>query len=270
MAFDEATWYMAPEAREAGGEDGGAAKGLVTVVGLGPGSKTGMTVGAIAALEEADLVVGYKAYLELVKPLLADKRTVATGMGGELDRCRTALEQAQAGARVALVCSGDAGVYGMASPLLELSVDYPGVEVAVEPGVTAALTGAAMLGAPLGHDFATVSLSDLLTPWDLIVRRLTACVQADLCLALYNPASRQRPDHLRRAVQVLLDAGAPESLVCGWARNVGRIGAEAGTCTLAELADLPADMFTTVFIGNSQTRLVAGRMVTPRGYRGLA
>ncbi len=164
------------------------------------------------------------------------------------------------------MCSGDAGVYGMASPVLELLPEYPGVEVQVVAGVTAALSGAAALGAPLGHDFCVISLSDLLTPWEVIEKRLRCAAAGDFAVALYNPSSKRRSDHLRRACDILLEERGGET-VCGLARNVGRAGQETRLLTLAELRDTETDMFTTVFVGSSTTRNVGGRMVTPRGYR---
>ncbi|WP_418452749.1 precorrin-3B C(17)-methyltransferase, partial [Anaerotruncus massiliensis (ex Liu et al. 2021)] len=162
--------------------------------------------------------------------------------------------------------SGDAGVYGMACLILKLGEEYPDVAVEVVPGVTAALSGAAVLGAPLSHDFALISLSDLLTPWELIERRLDAAGRADFCICLYNPASRRRADYLRRACDILLRSRAPET-VAGLVRNAGRAGESARVLTLGELREAQADMFTTVFIGNSQTKKLNGGMVTPRGYR---
>ena len=188
-------------------------------------------------------------------------------MTRELDRCAMALELAGEGRTTALVCSGDAGVYGMASPLLELAAAYPAVEVEVIPGVTAALAGAAVLGAPLGHDFCTVSLSDLLTPWQVIEKRLRAAVAGDFVLGLYNPASDRRRDTLRRACGVLLEAGRAPGTPCGWVRNIGRGGQTSRLLTLAALQEEEVDMFTTVFVGASSTRAEGGRLITPRGYR---
>ena len=187
-------------------------------------------------------------------------------MKGEIDRCRWALRQAQAGRSVALVCSGDAGVYGMASPLLELLPEYEGAEAAIVPGVTAALSGGAVLGAPLGHDFCVISLSDLLTPWSTIEKRLRCAAECDLCICLYNPASHKRKDHLRRACDVLLQVLSADT-VCGFVRNIGREGEHPSICTLKELREVQVDMFTTVFIGSSQTKTCGDHMVTPRGYR---
>lgn len=238
----------------------------LSVVGIGPGGAAGMTAEARDELAAADLICGYTGYVKLAAPLFPDTPTLATGMMHEIDRCRAALEAARAGRRVAMVCSGDAGVYGMASPILELVPEYPGVSVKVVAGVSAAQSGAAVLGAPLGHDFATISLSDLLTDRAVIGRRLRAAAEADFCICLYNPRSRRRSDTLAWAAGIILESRDPGT-VCGWVRNIGREGQESGTLALGALADLDADMLTTVFVGNSQTRLVEGRMVTPRGYR---
>ena len=239
----------------------------VFAVGIGPGSAEFLTQQARAALEEADLLCGYTTYLDLVRDLFPDKPRYATPMTKERDRCLYALEQAAQGRTVAMVCSGDAGVYGMASLLLELAPGFPGVLVEVVPGVTAALSGAAVLGAPLGHDFCAVSLSDRLTPWAQIETRLALAAEAGFLLCLYNPASRGRSDALRRACDVLLTKLPPET-VCGWVRNIGRPGQESRILPLSALRQEALDMFTTVFIGNAITRCIAGRMVTPRGYRG--
>ena len=239
----------------------------VYVVGLGPGGAQGMTAAARTALEQADVICGYTVYLDLVAPLFPGKEMRSTPMTKEVDRCRMALELAAGGRTSALVCSGDAGVYGMASPLLELAGEYPGVEVEVIPGVTAALAGAAVLGAPLGHDFCIVSLSDLLTPWEVIEKRLRAAVAGDFILCLYNPSSRHRKDYLRRACEILLDAGLSPDTACGWVRNIGREGQTSQVLTLARLRDTQVDMFTTVFVGSTRTKIQDGRLVTPRGYR---
>ncbi len=237
----------------------------LTCVGLGPGGGADLTARARAALEEAELIVGYTTYVRLVRDDFPDKEYLVTGMRGEVERCRLALERAASGTRVALVSSGDPGVYGMAGLLLELAPEYSGVEVEVIPGVTAASGGAAVLGAPLMHDWCSISLSDLMTPWETIERRLVAAAQADFCITLYNPSSHSRSDYLRRACDVLLGVRG-EDTVCGYVRNIGREGEEGRVLTLGQLRDAQVDMLTCVFVGNSQTRVVAGRMVTPRGY----
>lgn len=241
---------------------------IVYVVGLGPGGPQFLTAQAQSALDTAEVLCGYTVYLELVRPFYPEKECYATGMTKEIDRCRWALETAQSGKSVALVCSGDAGVYGMASPLLELAEEYPEVTVEVIPGLTAALSGGAVLGAPLAHDFCAISLSDRLTPWEVIEKRLKAAAMGDFCVALYNPSSKGRPDYLTRAVRILLDNGKTLETVCGLVRNIGRAGQESRILTLAELENIPVDMFTTVYIGNAATKELSGRMVTPRGYRG--
>lgn len=240
--------------------------GKLFVVGIGPGGPDGMTIAARRALEAADIVVGYTKYVELALAAVPDAAHLATPMMHEIERCRLALSRAQSGEAVALVCSGDAGVYGMASPVLELAEDYPDVDVEVIAGATAAQSGSAVLGAPLAHDFAVVSLSDLLTPWEVIERRLAAVAGADFCICLYNPRSRKRADRLSRAAKIMLEWKAPDTL-CGWVRNIGREGQQSGMCRLSELGEFDADMFTTVFVGNADTKCVGGRMVTPRGYR---
>ena len=241
--------------------------GKLFVVGIGPGGPDGMTIAARRALEAADIVVGYTKYVELALSAVPDAAHLATPMMHEVERCRLALSRAQSGEAVALVCSGDAGVYGMASPVLELAEDYPDVDVEVIAGATAAQSGSAVLGAPLAHDFAVVSLSDLLTPWEVIEKRLVCAAQGDFALALYNPSSKGRPDYLRRAVDVLLANGKAPDTLCGSVRNIGREGQEKHILPLSQLRDTEVDMFTTVFVGNAATRALSGRMVTPRGYR---
>lgn len=236
------------------------------IVGLGPGGEAYLTAQARRAMEDAEVLCGYTVYVELASALFPEKETYTTPMRRELDRCRWALETASGGKTVALVCSGDAGVYGMAGPVLQLAPAYPDVEVEVVPGVTAALSGGAALGAPVGHDFCVISLSDLLTPWELIEKRLRCAAQGDFSICLYNPASHKRADYLQRACDILLGAGAAPQTVCGYVRNIGRDGEEAHILTLAELREAKLDMFTTVFIGSSTTQAIGGRMVTPRGY----
>ena len=236
------------------------------LIGLGPGKWEGLTLEAQRACEECDVLVGYHVYLDLIRSRFPDKPCLTTAMRQEPERCRMAIREALGGKTVGLVCSGDAGVYGMASLTLTIAQEFPPIDIVVVPGVTAALSGAALLGAPLSHDFAVVSLSDLLTPWDAIERRLTAAAEADFALCLYNPASHHRPDNLKKACDILLRVKSPET-VCGLVRCIGGEGGSSRVLTLRELRDADADMFTTVFIGNSLTKNLAGRMVTPRGYR---
>ena len=238
----------------------------LTVVGLGPGAGPDLTLRARDAIEAADLVVGYTAYIALIRNAFPEKEMVSTGMKREVDRCRLAVEAAVSGRSVAVVCSGDSGIYGMAGLIYEVSQEYPPIDIEVVPGITAACGGAAVLGAPLTHDFAVISLSDLLTPWEKIERRLQAAAQADFVVCLYNPRSRSRSDMLRRACDILLESKAGDT-PCGYVKNIGREGQTAVLLPLAQLRDCEdVDMFTTVFIGNEQTKIINGKLVTPRGY----
>ena len=244
----------------------GATAGKLAVVGLGPGGADDMSGRARAAIEASDLLVGYTVYIDLLREEFPEKEILTTPMRKELERCRMAIEEAVAGRPVAMVCSGDPGVYGMAGLVYELAREYPAVEVEVVPGVSASNGGAAVLGAPLMHDYCVISLSDLLTPWETIEKRLRAAAEADFVISLYNPSSHKRPDYLQRACDILLAAGKAPGTVCGTVRNIGREGEQAQVMTLGELRDTPVDMFTTVFVGNSQTLSIDGKMVTPRGY----
>lgn len=236
------------------------------VAGIGPGGPEFLTGEAREALSRAQVLCGYTVYVDLVAPLFPGKETYTSPMTKELERCRWALETAQSGRDVAFVCSGDAGVYGMAGLLLQLAPQFPAVEIRVVAGVTAALSGGAVLGAPLGHDFCVVSLSDLLTPWEVIENRLRCAARGDFCLCLYNPSSRKRAGYLQKACDILLEEGRSPQTVCGWVKNIGREGQESRVLSLSDLRGEQLDMFTTVFIGSSATQEVNGRMVTPRGY----
>ena len=239
----------------------------LTVIGIGAGNYDGLTVAAARALEAADVIVGYTVYCDLMKPYFPDKEWISTPMMRKIERCRLALETADDEKKTVMICSGDAGVYGMASPVLELAPEY-GAEIEIIPGVTAACSGAALLGSPLTADFAAISLSDLLTPWEVIEKRLRAAAEGDFCTVIYNPSSKKRADYLRAACEIFLAVRAPET-VCGVACRIGREGEETKLMTLSELKDYEADMFTTVFIGNSSTVVIDGKMVTPRGYRNV-
>lgn len=243
--------------------------GWLKVVGMGAGSYDGMTIAAIKAIEQSDCVVGYSKYIELIREIFPAKETYATGMMQEVDRCRAALDMCCNGKNISVVCSGDASVYGMAGLVLELAglnTEYRDINIQVIPGVTAALSGGAILGAPLGHDFAVISLSDLLTPWEKIEERIEAAAQSDMCIALYNPSSKKRKDYLRKACDIMLQHKSGNT-VCGIAINIGREGEECRVLTLSQLVNTEVDMFSTVFIGNSNTKNYGGHMVTPRGYK---
>lgn len=238
----------------------------VYVVGLGPGADRQLTEEACRVLEHCPVIVGYTVYVDLVREQYPGKTFLTTPMTKEAKRCRMALKEAEKGQDVAMICSGDAGVYGMAGLMYETGAEFPDVEIEIIPGITAATGGAAVLGAPLMHDFAVISLSDLLTPWEKIERRLVAAAMADFVICLYNPSSRKRKDYLRKACDCMLQYKSPDT-VCGIVRNIGRKGQEHETMSLKELKEMQVDMFTTVFIGNEQTRQINGKMVTPRGYQ---
>ena len=253
------------------------------IVGTGPGRIDEMTARAGRAIKEADIIVGYTLYNELLQKEFPDKEYYATPMRQETERCRYALEKAAQGAETVLVCSGDSGVYGMASLVFELAEQMYGSsgreacgrhdddrheicpEIEVIPGITAALSGGARLGSPLSNDFAVVSLSDLLTPWDVIEKRLRGAADGDFVIALYNPGSKKRRGHLKKACDIVMERRSAET-PCGIVHNIGREGEHVDIMTLGELRDVQADMFMTVFIGNSKTRVIGGRLVTPRGY----
>lgn len=236
------------------------------VVGIGPGNYENMTIRADNALKNAQIIVGYTVYVDLVKGRYPGKEFLTTPMTRETVRCQLALDKAREGKSVAMICSGDSGIYGMAALLYELRGESTDPEIEVIPGLTAACSGGALLGAPLTHDFAVISLSDRLTPWEKIEKRLECAAQGDLSIVLYNPRSKGRPDNLRMACDILLRY-LPEDRPCGVAHSIGREGEWAEYMTLSELRTADVDMFCTVFIGNAMTKMVAGKLVTPRGYR---
>ncbi|MDR0451646.1 MAG: precorrin-3B C(17)-methyltransferase [Treponema sp.] len=237
----------------------------LSVIGIGPGNEKYLTMEARDALDSCDVVIGYPLYLELINPLIEGKERYSTPMRKEIERCRIALGKAAEGRRVALVCSGDAGVYGMASLVYELAPEYPPLDIRIIPGITAALSGAALLGSPLGSDFAVISLSDLLTPPETIEARLAAAARGDFGICLYNPASAKRRGSLAKACDTVSRFRKADT-VCGVVRNAGREGEEVLFTDLENLRGYEADMFTTIFIGNSKTSRVSGKMVSPRGY----
>lgn len=237
----------------------------IYVIGIGPGEYEQMTIKAVKAMEESDTIIGYTVYVDLVKEHFPEKTFMTTPMKKEVDRCVLAFEEASTGKTVSMICSGDAGVYGMSGLMLELGSKYPQTTVEIIPGVTAALAGGSVLGAPLMHDFAVISLSDLLTPWEKIEKRLECAAEADFAICLYNPSSKKRSDYLQKACDIVLKH-AKDDTVCGLVVNIGREGEEGRILSLRELRDTSVDMFTTVFIGNSQTKEIDGFMVTPRGY----
>lgn len=240
----------------------------VFVVGIGPGAKDAMTIRASQVLKRCPVIIGYTVYIDLVKEDYPDKIFLSTPMKQEVQRCRMAFEKAEKGQDVAMVCSGDAGIYGMAGLMYEVAKEFPDVTVEIVPGITAASGGAAVLGAPLMHDFAVISLSDLLTPWEKIEKRLRAAAMADFVICLYNPSSKKRADYLQKACDCVLEYKSGDT-VCGIVQNIGRDGESCRILSLKELRETKVDMFTTVFIGNEQTMQIGNKMVTPRGYRNV-
>lgn len=238
----------------------------IYLVGMGPGKEEMMTGEALKVLEAADVIIGYTVYIKLLGERFADKEMRTTPMRQEEERCKLCFEEAKKGKQVAMVCSGDAGIYGMASLLYEMGKEYPDTEIFVIPGITAACSGAAVLGAPLNHDFCVISLSDLLTPWERIKKRLIAAAEGDFAMAIYNPSSHKRADYLERACRILMEHGVEPERACGYVENIGRDNTKAVTLPMEELVHTPVNMFTTVFIGNSQTKIIDGKLVTPRGY----
>ena len=252
----------------AGREDvpGKLEPGTLYVVGMGPGEKKQMTGQALEVMGRSQVIAGYTVYVDLVRGLFPQKEFLTTAMTREEERCRKAFECCMEGKNTAMICSGDAGVYGMAGLILELAQQYPGVRVRIVPGITAACAGAAVLGAPLMHDFAVISLSDRLTPLEDIWNRVEAAAKSDFVICLYNPASKGRPDFFRQACTRILKYRKGNT-VCGLAVNIGRQGEETEILTLEKLKDRRVDMFTTVYIGNSHSMQIGSYMVTPRGYR---
>lgn len=240
--------------------------GKVSVVGIGPGNYENMTIRADRALRECDVIIGYHVYVDLIKEIYPQKEFASTAMTQEVKRCQMAIDAAGDGKNVAVVCSGDSGIYGMAALIYELRGENEEPEIEVIPGLTAACSGAALLGAPLTSDFAVISMSDRLTEWEKIEKRLEAAAGADMSIAIYNPVSKGRPDHLKKACDILLRY-IPKDRLCAVARRIGREGEGRQLMTLGELRNADADMFCTVFIGNAATKNIAGNMVAPRGYR---
>lgn len=240
---------------------------IIYVVGFGPGDKQFMTMQAVEIIEQSDLIVGYTTYTDILKAQFPDKKYLSTPMRKETDRCRLAVEKALEGNTVAMVSSGDSGIYGMAGIMLEIADEMQAdVEIVTVPGITAASTAASVLGAPLMHDLSLISLSDLMTPLELIFRRVESAASADFVISLYNPKSRKRVDYLERAADIIMkyrDKGTPVGIV----RNAGRPDQKAWLTTLSELKNEPVDMFCVVIIGNSQTYVKNNRMITPRGYK---
>ena len=242
--------------------------GKITVIGLGPGSLEDMTPRARRAIEGAQVVAGYNTYIKLIESLLEGKEIIGTAMMQEIDRCRMAVEKAVSGKDTVVVSSGDAGVYGMAGLVLELVLQRPAgerPEFDVIAGISAVNAAASVLGAPLMHDFAVISLSDLLTPWETIRKRAEAAAEADFVLALYNPKSRKRTQNIEEVREILLRYRAPDTPV-GIVTSASRAGEGRVISTLEHFTKEGITMFSLVIIGNSKTYVKEGYMITPRGY----
>lgn len=242
---------------------------MLTAVSLGPGHESLLTPAARVALENAEVIVGYKGYMDLVPPgLLQGKEIFSTGMMGEVERVNRAVDCAEQGRRTAVVCSGDAGIYAMAGLMLE-ALEARGlldsVPFEVVPGVPAFNAAAALLGAPLMHDFCSISLSDLLTPWELIRKRVRLAAEGDFVICLYNPRSKRRSDHLAEALDLIAEHRDPQTPV-GIVNRAWREGQKVHTCVLEHVDPGLVDMQTMVLVGNSATRKAGGFLLTPRGY----
>ena len=252
---------------ENGQRNPGRGQGRLSIVSLGPGGRSFMVPEALQALRSAEVIVGYKTYTHLVKALTADKEVVKTGMCKEIERCQAAIDLARSGRKVALISSGDAGIYGMAGLILELvSKQGLDLEVRLIPGMTASIAAAALLGAPLMHDFCHISLSDLLTPWAVIEKRIIAAAQADFVICFYNPRSRGRADHLARAFELMAPFKCADTPV-GVVKSASRKKQETWITSLGGMDFEPVDMTSLVIVGNAATYVSQGRMITPRGYQ---
>jgi len=240
--------------------------GVISVVGTGPGSMANITPEAVQCIEEAEVIIGYATYLELIEPYLENKRVISSQMMQEVQRCTTAFEEAEAGARVAVISGGDPGIYAMAGLIYEIAAERDSeVEINVIPGLAALNSCAARLGAPLMHDFVAISLSDLLTPWEMIEKRLQAAASADFVIVLYNPKSKRRTSHIEKAREIVLryrDGETPVGIVTAATRENERVV----VTTLEKMLGEEINMQSCVLIGNGSTFSWRGRMITPRGY----
>lgn len=232
------------------------------VVGIGPGGRQDMTFKAYETIKKCSVIVGYSGYIKYVKDLISDKEVISTPMRGEIERCSIAVEKVKGGFDTAIISTGDAGLYGMAGPILELG---EGISVEIVPGVTAAFSAASYLGAPIMNDFCTISLSDILTPWEVIEKRLECAAIGDFIIAIYNPKSKNRINQMKKAIYII-SKYKDENTPCGIVKNAGREGFEKTITTIKNMDCNKIDMMSTVIIGNSNTYVKGGRMITPRGY----
>jgi len=236
--------------------------GKLYVIGIGPGGLEHMTLKAKKAIEESNIVVGYNKYIDMIKPLVEGKELFSNGMRGEEARCRKALELSKENNTVALISTGDSGIYGMAGLILQMQEDE---SVEVIPGITASSAAGAVIGAPLMHDNCNISLSDLMTPYDLIKKRVRNAADADMIISLYNPRSKGRPHYLREAIEIIKEyreLNTPVAVV----RHALRDGQDYKLFTLENFDEEVVDMFSIVIVGNSQSFIKNGKFITPRGY----
>lgn len=236
------------------------------IIGIGPGGEEDFTLGMIRALEASEVIVGYKPYLNYIKNNTQGKEIHTTGMKSEIERCKMALTSAEAGKTTAMVSTGDAGLYGMAGPLLELAADKD-IAIEVIPGISANFAAASCVGAPIMHDMATISLSDLMTPLDLIKKRIRLAAQGDFVICFYNPRSKGRPDYLKEAMGILKEEGYEDTRPVALVKHARRDGEEKILITIGALDDNFCDMNTMVIVGNKETYVKNGVMITPRGYK---
>ena len=239
-------------------------KGKIYVVGIGPGNMEDISVRAYRVLKNVDIIAGYITYVDLVKDEFKEKEFYVSGMKKEIDRCEKVLELAKEGKTVALISSGDAGIYGMAGIMIEVALGS-GIDVEVIPGITSSVAGASLVGAPLMHDQAVISLSDLLTDWDVITKRIDRASEGDFVISLYNPKSKGRTEQIVEAREIMLKHKAPSTPVA-LLRHVGREDENYTLTNLDEMLNYEIDMFTVVIVGNSKTYVKEGKMITPRGY----
>jgi precorrin-3B C17-methyltransferase len=241
-------------------------KGKIFVVGIGPGKKELMTLKSLEAIKESSVIVGYKTYIKLIEEFIKNKIVIDSGMRKEVERCNICLEQAEKGNTVSLISSGDAGVYGMAGLMLEIANDKKSdIKIEVIPGITSALSSASVLGAPLMHDFAVISLSDLMTDWEIIKLRIDYAAKADFVLSIYNPKSNERKTNIVEAREIILKYRKPSTPV-GIVKNCGRENEEVIITNVDEMLNYEIDMSSTLIIGNSKTYIADGKIITPRGY----
>lgn len=233
------------------------------VVGIGPGGLENMTLKAVDRIKKSQVIVGYTPYINYLGDLTDGKTIYSTGMTGEIERCKLAIEKVREGYTTSIISTGDAGLYGMAGPILELA---HGIDVEIVPGVTAAFSAASELGSPIMHDYASISLSDLMTPWEVIVDRLDKAAAGDFVIAIYNPRSKGRKDHLENAVDIILRHRNPETPV-GIVKNSGRADTNIQITNLASIDYSKVDMLSVLIIGNSNTYKDHNKMITPRGYK---